>query len=88
MLSFFPRMDNNGKPVLAEIRSEVYLVEGLKAKILVGNNILVSKGFILDLLNKEATISSCNIKIQISMKPRGRFILKKVLAIKNLIISP
>ena len=85
---YFPGMDNNGKPVLAEIRREVHLIEGLKAKMLVGNDILVPEGFILDLSNKEATISSCDTKIQISMKPQGRFISKKVLATKDLIIPP
>lgn len=64
------------------------MVEGLKAKMLVGNDILVTEGFILDLSNKEATISSCDTKIQISMKPRGRFISKKVLATKDLVIPP
>ena len=56
--------------------------------MLVDNDILVPEGFILDLSNKEAIISSYNTKIQISMKPRGRFISKKVLATKNLMISP
>lgn len=64
------------------------MVEGLKAKMLVSNDILVPEGFILDLSNKEATISSCDTKIQISMKPRGRFISKKVLATKDLVIPP
>lgn len=55
---------NDDKPVLAKMGREVYLIEELKAKIPVGNDILVTKGFILDLSNKEATISSCNTKIQ------------------------
>lgn len=64
------------------------MVEGLKAKMLVGSDIFVPEGFILDLSNKEVTIPSCDTKIQISMKPRGRFISKKVLATKDLVIPP
>lgn len=41
---YFPGTSNDGKPVLAEIRREVHLVEGLKAKMLVGNDILVPVG--------------------------------------------
>lgn len=85
---YFPGTNNDGKPVLAEIRREVHLVEGLKAKMLVGNDILVPEGFVLDLSNKAATISSCDTKIRISLKPRGQFISKRVLAAKDLVIPP
>lgn len=66
---YFPRINNDSKPVLAEIKRKVYIIKRLKAKMLVGNDILVPEGFVLDLSNKEATISSCNTKIQILIKP-------------------
>ena len=69
MSFYFPRKNDNSKPVLAEIKREVHLVKGLKAKMLIGNDILMSEGFVLNLSNKKATISSCNIKIRILMKP-------------------
>lgn len=84
----FFKIDYNNKLVLAKIRKKIYLVEELKAKMLIDNNILVIKGFILDLLNKEVTIFSCNTKIQILIQFQGWFILKKVLAIRNIIILP
>lgn len=66
---YFSGTNNDSKPVLAKIRKEVQFVEGLKAKMLESNDILVPKGFVLDLSNKEAIISSCNTKIQILIKP-------------------
>lgn len=48
ILFSFLGTSNDGKPVLAKMGREVYLIEGLKAKMLVGNDILVTKGFILD----------------------------------------
>lgn len=85
---YFFGTNNNSKSVLAEIKQEVHLVEKLKIEMLVGNDILVLKRFILDLSNKETTISSCNTKIKILMKFRGQFISKKILAIKNFVIPP
>lgn len=69
MLFYFPKISNNSKPVLAKIRREIYLVKRLKVKILIGNNILVSEGFVLDLLNKKVIIFSYDTKIQILIKP-------------------
>lgn len=85
---YFPRKNNNSKLVLVEIKKEVHLVKRLKAKILVGNDILVPKGFVLELSNKEAIILSCNTKIRILIKPQSQFISKRVLVVKNVVISP
>lgn len=68
MLFYFPKISNNSKPVLAKIRREIYLVERLKVKILIGNNILVLEGFVLDLLSKKVTIFSYDTKIRILTK--------------------
>lgn len=68
ILFYFFEIDNNGKPVLLEIKKKLNLVKKLKVKILVSNKILVPKKFILDLSNKKVTIFSCNIKIQILIK--------------------
>lgn len=42
---YFPKINNNSKSVLAEISKKIHLVKRLKAKMLVGNDILVSEGF-------------------------------------------
>lgn len=68
MLFYFSGISNNGKPVLMEIKKRVYLIKKLKTKILVSNNILVLKSFVLDLLSKKVIIFSCNTIIQILIK--------------------
>lgn len=59
----FFKINNDSKPVLAKIKREIYLIEGLKTKMLVSNDILISKKLVLDLSNKKAIIFSCNTKI-------------------------
>lgn len=54
--------------------------------MLVNNDILVPKRFMLNLLNKKAIILSCNTKIRILIKPWDQFILKKILVTKNFVI--
>ena len=54
--------------------------------MLINNDILIFKDFVLNLLNNKATISSCNIKIQISIKFSKKFNLKRVLAANNFVI--
>lgn len=69
MLFYFPKIGNNSKPVLAKIRRKIYLIERLKVQILIGNDILVPEGFVLDLVSKKVIIFSYNTKIQILIKP-------------------
>lgn len=38
---YFPKIGNNGKLVLVEIKKEIYLIKRFKTKMLVNNNILV-----------------------------------------------
>ena len=51
---------------LAWLRREFYIVNNLKIKLLVGMNILGSKGFIIDLLRNKIYILICNIDIPIA----------------------
>lgn len=60
---YFSKINYEGNPFLAKIRSEIYLVEKLKAKILVNNHILIFKIFLLDLSNQKAIIFISNIKL-------------------------
>lgn len=63
ILFYFFKIDNNSKSILVEIKNKIYLVEKLKVKMLIDNDILMSKDFILDLLNKKPIIFNCNTKI-------------------------
>ena len=44
----------------ATIHQEVHVVDSLKAKMLIGINILGRKSFTINIGNKKATIGSCN----------------------------
>ena len=51
---------------LAWLRRELYIVNDLKVKLLVGMDILGFKGFIIDLLRNKVYILICNIDILIA----------------------
>lgn len=59
MFLYFPDIDLTNRPAYAHIHRKLYLVDGLKANLLVGNNILAMERVVIDLANKSAMISSC-----------------------------
>lgn len=68
-LFFFLLGENNkGQKVYASIKCELYLVNSLKANILIGNNILAPKSFILNVGLRHALVRSCGVKITIKAK--------------------
>ena len=60
----------DGKPAIALIRCEVHLVENLKANFLIGNNILKSEKFRIDLKKNQVYIGSCGVTIPIDIQSR------------------
>lgn len=85
---YFPGTIDKGQPVLAEIKREIHLVDDLKAKMLIENDILIPEGFLIDLTKREAIISSCKTTIQISTKPKGSFVAKRLRAAKDTVVDP
>ena len=56
---------------ITAIHQEVHIVEGLKAKMLIGIDILCRKSFTINTGNKRATIGSCdNIVILLDVAPQ------------------
>ena len=53
------------KKILTYIYKEIYIINNLKAKILIKNNILEPKKIIIDITRKKIYISSYNIFITI-----------------------
>lgn len=70
----------NGTKVYICIKSKLYLVEALKTNILIGNNILYMKSFLINLLSIFAHIQSCNIDIIINTKQYTQYLKHRVLA--------
>lgn len=68
-LSFFlPGENNKGQNVYASIRCKLYLVNSLRDNILIGNNILTSESFVLNVKLAHALVGSCGVKIVIKAK--------------------
>lgn len=49
---YFPGKDSVGKLVYALLRCEIDLFEGLKVNLLIGNNIILSENFVIDIEKK------------------------------------
>lgn len=79
MSLYFLGIDSTNRPAYAYIHKELYIVEGLKASWLVGNDILATERVIIDLANKSTMISSCQVTISIAARPRGHPVQRKVL---------
>ncbi len=74
--------------VYASIKCKLYLVKGLRANILIGNNILALKGFVFNVRLGHVVVGSCGIKITIKARQRGQFLRRRLFAEKNKVIPP
>ena len=88
MSLYFPGVNSADRPAYAHVHRELHLADGLKANLLVGNNILATERVIIDLANKSAMISSCQVTISVPARPRGRPVQRKVLVDRSLTIPP
>lgn len=85
---FLPEENNKGQKVYASIKCDLHLIDGLKANILIGNNILALESFVLNVGLGHALVESCGIKITIKTKQRGWFLRKRLFAEKNEVVLP
>jgi len=65
-LIYLPRKKDN-EEVLRIVRRELYIIDSLRAYILIGNNIISPKGISINIANKEAYIASYSIIIYIEL---------------------
>lgn len=59
----FSDINSRNRPIYLQIYWKLHLVEGLKANLLVSNNILATEELIINIANKTAIISRCQIII-------------------------
>jgi hypothetical protein len=88
---FIPGYDkDNGQIKLAEIRREFHIVQDLRCKMIVGEDIIEPEGFVIDSQDRKATIKSCNdftFKLQIT--PKGRQVMhRRVKTLKRVTVPP
>lgn len=85
---YIPGIDKKGHEVYASISYKLYLVDGLKANMLVRNKVLCTEGFAINLFISFALIYSCGVKIDINARQRSEFLRHKALASTPTIIPP
>ena len=78
---YLPGIDKDGNQILAYIRRELHIINNLRVKILIGNDILGLKNIAINIAKKIATIRTYgNYTIEISSYLYREFIRKKVLS--------
>ena len=85
-LYFFEQ--KNDKSALTCIIREIHLVDDLKANLLIENDFLGSESFIIDISSKKASIASCEVIIDLSIRQRDSFIRRNIHAMKSTLIRP
>ena len=73
--------------MLAYLRRELYIVDNLRVKILIRNNIIKFKEIVINVINKKARINNYNITINIIARSRGEFIRRKIYIKVSIFVS-
>lgn len=72
--NYIPSIDEKGREVYASISYELYQVNGLKANILVSNDMLYTESFTINLSTSSALIHCCGVKIDINVRQYSKFL--------------
>ena len=74
--------------VLACIQREIHIVDNLRAKMLIGNDILGPEKVVIDVAGQKAYIGSCDAFATVTAHQRGSFFRRNVHVEKSSIIPP
>ena len=86
---YLPGVKTDGNKALACVTREIHLVNGLKANLLMGNDIMGPEEIVLDVSKNEARIGSCDITISISTRQQnGQYTKRPIRAQKAITIAP
>ena len=85
---YFPGKNAVGDLVYAALRYEIHLVEGLRANLLVGNDIMSPEAMVINLGKKTAIIGTCGVSIDVNARQRGKFLARKLLTNLDNVIPP
>lgn len=78
----------DGTEVYMCIKYKLHLIEGLKANILIGNNIFYIDGFLINFVSTFIYIQSCGVDIIINIKHHTQYLKRKILANVTTFILP
>ena len=81
-------LDQRGMEVYACVKCKLHLVEGLKANMLIGNNVFYTEVFTINLASASAHILSCGVSIVISARSHSQFLKRNVLANVTIFVPP
>lgn len=83
-----PGLDRGGLEVYTCIQCELHLVEGLKANMFIGNDVLYIESFTINLASASTHILICSVTIIINARNRSQFLKRNVLANVTTFIPP
>lgn len=66
----FSEIDSIGKLVYILLRYKIHLIKGQRANLLIGNNIILSKNFVIDIKKRTILIGSYAVIVPISIKQK------------------
>ena len=85
---YFSGKNGARKLVYAFVRCEIHLVEGLRANLLIGNDIISPENFVINIEKKSTLIGSYGVTIPISARQRGQFLTRKILTREVSVVPP
>lgn len=85
---FFIGKDTARRVVFTYTDCKLHLVDGLKANMLIGNDIIGPEEISIDIAGQTAFISSCGVRISIDAKQRGQVVRRKVLSASPVVLPP
>ena len=86
---YFPGKSKDGTDITAKTAPrEIHLVDELKAKMLVGMDIMKPEGIDILTSRSSASISSCKVEVPVELKPKGRAVRQPVHARKAVDVPP
>lgn len=77
---YFPGKNNTKQLVYISLTCVIHLVKGLRANLLIGNNIISSEGFVIDVKWRSILISTCGVTIPINTRQKEQFLIRRLLS--------
>ena len=73
--------------MLIYLYRELHIVDNLRVKMLIENNIIGPKEIVINIVNKKVRINSYSITINIIARSRGEFIRRKIYIKASIFVS-
>lgn len=85
---YFQGKNDAGEQVYAFLTNEIHLVKCLRANLLIANNIMSPKSFIIDVKRRSIFVRSCGITVSIDIKQKELFLTRTLLASQETVVLP